>query len=76
MARDPKKSELRYGGAVIAFGLPEFLLCEKAEMTVDGSVRYPQLLKIYFVGEEPWLFDRDFDRHEASIFLVEGFPYY
>lgn len=74
--RDPNKSELRYGGAVIALGAPELLFREKAEMIVDGSVRYPSLLKIHFAGEEPWIFDRDFDRHEASVFLVEGFPYY
>lgn len=72
-----KLSELRYGGTVIAFAPdPDTLLREKAQMIVDGSVRYPCMLKIHFNGVEPWIFDRDFDRHEASVYLVEGFPYF
>lgn len=68
-------SELRYGGAVIAFGDPEMLLLEKAQMIVDSSVRYPELLEIYFRGSVKWLFDENMTKKRASYILYEGFPY-
>lgn len=68
-------SELRYGGTVIAFGDPETLLLEKAQMILDSSVRYPELLEIYFRGSERWLFDEKMTKKRASYILFEGFPY-
>lgn len=73
-----KSSELRYGGVVIAFAPdPETLLREKCEMVLDGSVRYPELLKIYFEGVDEWLFDESITtKKQASLRLQAGFPYY
>ncbi len=68
-------SELRYGGVVVALGDPETLLLEKAQMIVDSSVRYPELLEIYFRGSEKWLFDEKMTKKRASVILTEGFPY-
>lgn len=71
-----KLSELRYGGAIIALAAdPETLLLEKAQMIVDSSVRYPELLEIYFRGLERWLFDEKMTKKRASYVLHEGFPY-
>lgn len=73
-----KLCELRYGGCVIAFAPdPYTLLREKCEMVLDSSVRYPELLKIYFWNGCEWLFDESIiTRKEASKRILEGFPFY
>lgn len=73
-----KLSELRYGGVIIALSFdPNILMQEKLEMVVNTSVRYPELLKIYFEGVHEWLFDETITtKKEASRLLLAGFPYY
>lgn len=69
-------SELRYGGAVIALAPdPQILFFEKCEMVVKRSVRYSELLEIYFQGLEKWIFDEKMTKKRASCILYEGFPY-
>lgn len=73
-----KLCELRYGGAVIAFAPnPHILLLEKCELVLASSVRYPELLKIYFWDGFEWLFDEPIiTKKQASKRLLEGFPFY
>lgn len=71
-----KKCELREGDLnVIAIGEPEALFLEKAELVRDSGVRYPELLQVFWYDGTPWIFDRPLDKKQASIVLVEGFPY-
>lgn len=73
-----KLCELRYGGVIIAFAPdPHTLLREKCEMVLDDSVRYPEMLKIYFWDGQEWLFDESITtKKQASQRLLAGFPFY
>ena len=75
---EKKLCELRYGGTIIAFAPnPQTLLREKCEMVMDASVRYPEMLKIYFWDGLEWLFDEPITtKKEASKRLLAGFPYF
>lgn len=68
--------ELRYGGTVIALAPEcETLYIEKCELVFHRSVRYPELLNIYFEGKDNWIFDEKVTTtKQASDGMRYGFP--
>lgn len=69
--------ELRYGGTVIALAPQcETLYIEKCELVFNRSVRFPELLEIYFEGKDSWIFDEPIlTTKQASVGMRYGFPF-